>query len=83
MKKTKICTSCLRKIWWEGPASSCQKIVEFDANALYLYWHAHDCYLNEGKEFNEKRKKPMAELRQETEANSTYIKDLGYKLVEM
>ena len=25
----------------------------------------------------------MAELRQETEANSTYIKDLGYKLVEM
>ena len=61
----------------------CQKIVGFDANALYLYWHAHDGYLNKGKEFNEKRKKPMAELRQETEANSTYIKDLGYKLVEM
>ena len=30
------------------------------------YWHGHDCALNRGKEFNEKRKKPMAELLEET-----------------
>ena len=32
---------------------------------------------------NEKRKKPMAELREETTANSKYIRDQGYNLVEM
>ena len=32
---------------------------------------------------NETRKKPMADLRAETEGNSTYIKNLGYTLVEI
>ncbi|KAL9961203.1 hypothetical protein ACROYT_G030104 [Oculina patagonica] len=47
------------------------------------YWHGHDCNLNEGKEFNEKRKKAMSELREETEANSKYIEEQGYNLVQI
>lgn len=47
------------------------------------YWHGHECYLNEGREMDETRKKPMADLKQETEENSTYVKDQGYNLVEM
>ena len=35
------------------------------------------------KEINEKRNKPMAELREETTSNSKYIRDQGYNLVEM
>ena len=38
---------------------------------------------NQGKETNETRKKPMAELRQETGANSTCIKNLGYTFMEI
>ena len=34
-------------------------------------------------EFNEKRNKPMAEIREETRANTEYIKSKGYHVVEM
>ena len=47
------------------------------------FWHGHDCYLTKGKEYNEKRKKPMDELREETRRNSKYIKDQGFNIVEM
>lgn len=47
------------------------------------FWYGHDCYLNDGKEFNAKRKKSMSELREETEANSKYIEAQGYKLVQI
>ena len=47
------------------------------------YWHGHDCALNRGKEFNEKRKKPMAELLEETRANTEYIRSKGYRVVEL
>ena len=39
--------------------------------------------LNHGKDFNEKRKKPMCELLEETRANTEYIKSKGYNVVEM
>ena len=47
------------------------------------YWHGHNCSLNRGKDFNEKRKKPMCELLEETRANTEYIKSKGYNVVEM
>lgn len=47
------------------------------------YWHGHDYALNRGKEFNEKRKKPMAEIREETRANTQYIRSKGHSVVEM
>ena len=47
------------------------------------YWHSHNCALNRGKEFNENRKKPMAELLEETRANTEYIRSKGYNAIEM
>ena len=38
--------------------------------------------LNRGKEFNEKRDKPMAEIRKETRANIGYIRSKGSYVVE-
>ena len=40
-------------------------------------------YLNCGNEFNEKRNKRMAELLEETRANTEYIKRKGCRVVEM
>ena len=61
---------------FHGPS---QTVFQFHG----CYWHGHQCYLNEGREMNETRKKPMVELRKETENNSVYIKDQGYNLVEI
>ena len=68
-----------RRLPVDGFHGPTQTVFQFHG----CYWHGHQCYLTEGKETNETRKKPMAELRQETEANSTYIKNLGYTLVEI
>ena len=46
-------------------------------------WHGHDCLLNQGKDFNEKWKKPIAELREETKANTEYIRSKRYNVVEL
>ena len=43
----------------------------------------HDCHPTKGKEINEKRKRPVKELLKETKTNSKYIRDQGYKVVEM
>ena len=61
---------------FHGPS---QTVFQFHG----CWWHGHNCYLTKEKEINEKRKKPMAELREETTANSKYIRDQGYNLVEM
>ena len=61
---------------FHGPS---QTVFQFHG----CWWHGHNCYLTKEKEINEKRKKPMAELREETTANSKYVRDQGYNLVEM
>ena len=61
---------------FHGPS---QTVFQFHG----CWWHGHNCYLTKGKEMNEKRMKPMAELREETTANSKYIRDQGYNLVDM
>ena len=58
-----------RRLPVDGYHGPTQTVFQFHG----CYWHAHDCYLDEGKEFNEKRKKTMSELREETEANAKYI----------
>ena len=68
-----------RKVPVGGFNAQTQTVYQFHG----CFWHGHDCALNHGKKFNVKRKKPMAELREETEANATYIKNLGYNLVEI
>ncbi|KAK3705281.1 hypothetical protein QZH41_008170 [Actinostola sp. cb2023] len=61
---------------FHGPS---QTVFQFHG----CYWHGHDCTLNQGKEMNETRKKPLSELRTETEANTEYIQDHGYEVVEV
>ena len=68
-----------RKLPVDGFNAQTQTVYQFHG----CYWHGHDCALNRGKEFNEKRKKPMAEIREETRANAEYIKKQGYRVVEM
>ena len=68
-----------RKLPVDGFNPQMQTVYQFHG----CYWHGHDCALNRGKEFNEKRNKPMAELVEETRANTEYIKSKGYRVVEM
>ena len=63
----------------DGFNAQTQTVYQFHG----CYWHAHNCELTREKEFNEKRKKPMAEIREETRANSENIKSKEYNLVEM
>ena len=68
-----------RKIPVDGFHGPSQTVFQFHG----CWWHGHICHLTKGKEMNEKRKRPMAELREETKETSTYIKDQGYHLVEI
>ena len=68
-----------RKLPVDGFNAQTQTVYQFHA----CYWHGHDCGLNRGKEYNEKRDKPMAKIREETRANSEYIRSKGYNVVEM
>ena len=68
-----------RKIPVDGFHGPSQTVFQFHG----CWWHGRNCYLTKGKEINEKRKKPMVELREETTTNSKYIRDQGYNLVEM
>ena len=45
-----------RKLPVDGFNPQTQTVYQFHG----CYWHGHDCSLNRGKEFNEKRNKPMA-----------------------
>ena len=66
-----------RKLPVDGFNVQTQTVYHFHG----CYWHGHDCGLNRGKEFNEKRN--MSELLEETRANTEYIKEQGYRVVEM
>ena len=68
-----------RKLPVDGFNAQTQTVYQFHG----CYWHGHDCALNRGKEFNEKRNKPMSELLEETRANTEYIRSKGYRVVEM
>ena len=68
-----------RKLPVDGFNPETQTVYQFHG----CYWHGHDCALNRGKEFNEKRKKPMAELLEETRANTECIRRKGYRVVEL
>ncbi|KAL9989107.1 hypothetical protein ACROYT_G003618 [Oculina patagonica] len=46
-------------------------------------WHGHQCHLTHGKEMNEKQEKSMAELYDGKKANTKYIKDQGYWVVNL
>ena len=61
---------------FHGPS---QTVFQFHG----CWWHGHDCHLTDGKEMNEKRKRPMKELLAETKANSKYIEEQGYQLIEV
>ena len=67
-----------RKLPMDGFHAQMQTVYQFHG----CYWHGHDCALNRGKEMNEKRNKPMVELLEETRANTKYIKNKDYRVVE-
>ena len=56
----------VRKLPVDGFHAETQTVYQFQG----CFWHGHDCALNWGKEYNDKRQKPMAELREETRANT-------------
>lgn len=68
-----------RKLPVGGFNAETQTVYQFHG----CYWHGHNCALNQGKAFNEKCKRPMAELLAETRANTEYIESKGYNVVEM
>ena len=68
-----------RKLPVDGFNAQTQTVYQFHG----CFWHGHDCSLNRGKEMNDKRKKPMVELLEETRAHTEYIRSKGYTVVEM
>ena len=68
-----------RRLPVDGFHGRSQTVFQFHG----CWWHGHDCHLTEGNEMNEKRKRPMKELLAETKANSKYIKEQGYQLIEV
>ena len=67
-----------RKLPVDGFNPQTQTVYQFHG----CYWNGHDCSLNRGKEFNDKRQKLIAELSEETKTNTEYIKKQGYNAVE-
>ena len=67
-----------RKLPVDGFNPQTQTVYQFHG----CYWHGHDCSHNRGKEFNEKQNKPMAEIKEETRANTEYIESKGYRVME-
>ena len=67
-----------RKLPVDGFNTQTQTVYQFHG----CYWYGHDYALNRGKDFNEKRNKPMSELLEETKINTEYIKKQGYNVVE-
>lgn len=63
-----------RKFPLYGFSPQLQNVYQFHG----CYWHRQDCVLNRGKELNGKRDKPIAEIREETRANTDYIRSKGY-----
>jgi hypothetical protein len=57
-------------------------VLTFSFFVLGCYWHGHDCHLNQGKDTNTTRDKPMKDLLEETRRNSSYIRKQGFNLVE-
>ena len=68
-----------RKLPVDGFHAETQTAYQFHG----CYWHGHDCALNPGKEFNERRNEPTAELLEETRANSDYIQNNCNNLVDL
>ncbi|CAH3017890.1 unnamed protein product, partial [Porites evermanni] len=68
-----------RKIPVDGFHGPSQTVFHFHG----CWWHGHICHLAKGKEMNEKRKRPMVELLEETKETSKYIKAQEYNLVEI
>ena len=68
-----------RKLPVDGFNAQTQTVYQFHG----CFWHGHDCSLNRGKEMNDKRKKPMVELLEETRAHTEYIRSKGFTVVEM
>ena len=68
-----------RQLPVDGFHKESQTVFQFHG----CYWHGHRCHLTQGKEVNEKSGKSMVELYDETKANTKYIKDQGYRVVEL
>ena len=65
-----------RRIPVDGWCAATQTVYQFHG----CYYHGHECL---GKDYNELRKAPMATLRKNTSEITDYLRNLGYKVVEM
>ena len=68
-----------RQLPVDGFHKESQTVFQFHG----CYWHGHRCLLTQGNEVNETRKRPLVELYDETKENTNYIKDQGYRVVEL
>ncbi len=68
-----------RRIPVDGYCDTTKTVYQFHG----CYFHGHQCHLTHNKEYNDKRKCSMEELRKETAATSAYIRKEGFRLVEM
>ena len=68
-----------RRLCVDGWCAEINTVYQFHG----CYWHGHHCQEAKGIFKNEKNGKSMAELRTETERNSKYITQCGYRLEEL
>ena len=68
-----------RQIPVDGFCATTNTVYQFQG----CYYHGHNCKLTNGKTWNQTRRCSMADLRQETEDISAYIRDEGFNLIEI
>ncbi|KAI8516762.1 hypothetical protein Bbelb_053430 [Branchiostoma belcheri] len=68
-----------RRIPVDGFCSATGEIFQFHG----CYWHGHACNLTKGRDYNERRGKSLATLREETAETTEYLRKCGYTVVEM
>lgn len=68
-----------RRLPVDGFCAETNQVFEFNG----CFWHGHNCQLTRGKNYNDRRQKPMTELYAETLEKKKYIEEEGYEYVEM
>ncbi len=66
-----------RRLRMDGYCASTLTCYQFQG----CYWHGHECRPRD--EVNKKNGKTMAQLREETKEKTEYVRQCGFKLVEM
>ncbi|XP_066264599.1 uncharacterized protein [Branchiostoma lanceolatum] len=69
----------LRQVPVDGFCSATGEIFQFHG----CFWHGHDCHLTADINTNAIRNKSMTELKEDTDEMTEYLREEGYKVIEM